>query len=194
MSMGHRLTVLKSVYDIKIRQGVPIEPEHYVPPCKAHSCHSSTSLMRGLQPWLQAGKIPWPRKMMLPESYSRSSFETNGSLTPSESFERSPRNIESCGRSFCPSFEWQRTARSRFPSIPTMIWRMIRWVSLLTPSRRRDEVAWACPTLRRRSMFFLARLHLQADQSLIFHSSRTINLPAAETSTRRPQPSQHQTT
>ena len=33
MSMGHRLTVLKSVYDIKIRQGVTIEPEHYVPPC-----------------------------------------------------------------------------------------------------------------------------------------------------------------
>lgn len=31
--MGHLLTILKAVYDVKIRQGVPIEPDHYVPPC-----------------------------------------------------------------------------------------------------------------------------------------------------------------
>ena len=32
-SVGHRLTLLKSVYDVKIRQDVPIDSEHYVPLC-----------------------------------------------------------------------------------------------------------------------------------------------------------------
>jgi len=32
-SLGHRLTILKGVYDIKIKQSVPIELDHYVPLC-----------------------------------------------------------------------------------------------------------------------------------------------------------------
>ncbi|KAK5162587.1 hypothetical protein LTR04_003340 [Oleoguttula sp. CCFEE 6159] len=31
-SLGHRLTVLKNVYETKVRQNVPIDPDHYVPP------------------------------------------------------------------------------------------------------------------------------------------------------------------
>ena len=34
MSMGHRLTILKDVYDIKVKQEIPSDPDHYVPPCK----------------------------------------------------------------------------------------------------------------------------------------------------------------
>jgi hypothetical protein len=30
-SVGHRLTILKSVYDVKKAQDVPIEPDHYMP-------------------------------------------------------------------------------------------------------------------------------------------------------------------
>lgn len=33
-SLGHRLTILKGVYNEKISQQVPIEPDHYVPLCK----------------------------------------------------------------------------------------------------------------------------------------------------------------
>ena len=33
-SVGHRLTILKSVYDIKIKQDIPIESDQYVPLCK----------------------------------------------------------------------------------------------------------------------------------------------------------------
>jgi hypothetical protein len=33
-SVGHRLTILKSVYDIKIKQDIPIETDHYVPLCE----------------------------------------------------------------------------------------------------------------------------------------------------------------
>lgn len=34
-SVGHRLTILKSVYDIKIKQDIPLESDHYVPLCKS---------------------------------------------------------------------------------------------------------------------------------------------------------------
>jgi protein STE50 len=33
-SVGHRLTILKNVYDIKVNQDIPIEPDDYVPPSK----------------------------------------------------------------------------------------------------------------------------------------------------------------
>lgn len=34
-SVGHRLTLLKAVYDIKVKQNVPLDPDHYVPICKS---------------------------------------------------------------------------------------------------------------------------------------------------------------
>lgn len=37
-SVGHRLTLLKSVYEIKVKQDVPIDSEHYVPLCKSRPC------------------------------------------------------------------------------------------------------------------------------------------------------------
>lgn len=30
-SIGHRLTLLKAVYDVKLKQNIPIDPDHYVP-------------------------------------------------------------------------------------------------------------------------------------------------------------------
>jgi len=33
-SVGHRLTILKSVYDTKVKQDVPLDPDHYIPLCK----------------------------------------------------------------------------------------------------------------------------------------------------------------
>jgi hypothetical protein len=33
-SVGHRLTILKSVYDVKKAQDVPIESDHYMPPSR----------------------------------------------------------------------------------------------------------------------------------------------------------------
>jgi hypothetical protein len=32
-SVGHRLTILKAVYEIKVKQNVPIDPDHYIPLC-----------------------------------------------------------------------------------------------------------------------------------------------------------------
>ncbi|KAL9640446.1 MAG: hypothetical protein Q9164_000265 [Protoblastenia rupestris] len=39
MSIGHRLTILKGVYDVKMKQGIPIDPDDYKPPCKHCSQH-----------------------------------------------------------------------------------------------------------------------------------------------------------
>lgn len=33
-SAGHRLTILKSVYETKMKQDIPIDPDHYVAPCE----------------------------------------------------------------------------------------------------------------------------------------------------------------
>ena len=34
-SVGHRLTVLKGVYEVKLKQNVPLAPDHYVPLCES---------------------------------------------------------------------------------------------------------------------------------------------------------------
>lgn len=37
-SVGHRLTILRAVYDKKIADDVPIEPDHFVPACEYGHC------------------------------------------------------------------------------------------------------------------------------------------------------------
>jgi len=34
VSVGQRLAILKAVYALKVRDGIPVEADHYVPPCK----------------------------------------------------------------------------------------------------------------------------------------------------------------
>ena len=33
-SVGHRLTILKGVYDVKMKQDIPIDSDHWIPPCR----------------------------------------------------------------------------------------------------------------------------------------------------------------
>lgn len=33
ISVGHRLTILKGVYDFKVKQEILVESDHYIPPC-----------------------------------------------------------------------------------------------------------------------------------------------------------------
>ena len=35
-TIGQRLSILKGVYNIKLAQGIPIESDHYVPPCECN--------------------------------------------------------------------------------------------------------------------------------------------------------------
>ncbi|KAH8705291.1 MAPKKK cascade protein kinase regulator Ste50 [Talaromyces proteolyticus] len=38
-SAGHRLTILKNVYETKVKQDIPIDPDHYVAPSADHNLH-----------------------------------------------------------------------------------------------------------------------------------------------------------
>lgn len=42
-SVGHRLTILKSVYEVKKAQEVPIESDHYVPLSTYQASHPLVS-------------------------------------------------------------------------------------------------------------------------------------------------------
>jgi protein STE50 len=42
-SVGHRLTILKNVYEIKVNQDIPIESDHYIPLCKAVPIATATA-------------------------------------------------------------------------------------------------------------------------------------------------------
>ncbi|CAD6444024.1 f383b0e4-d9b5-40ca-9f51-3802e1c0a5e3 [Sclerotinia trifoliorum] len=43
-SVGHRLTILKNVYDIKIKQDVPVEGDHYVPLSDVEAQYATATL------------------------------------------------------------------------------------------------------------------------------------------------------
>lgn len=34
ISVGHRLTILKSVYETKVKQDIPLDADHYIPLCR----------------------------------------------------------------------------------------------------------------------------------------------------------------
>ncbi|KAL1965703.1 hypothetical protein VTN77DRAFT_5203 [Rasamsonia byssochlamydoides] len=42
-SVGHRLTILKSVYETKVKQDVPIDPDHYIPLSADQSLHETAT-------------------------------------------------------------------------------------------------------------------------------------------------------
>ncbi|KAL2164276.1 hypothetical protein VTH06DRAFT_3492 [Thermothelomyces fergusii] len=48
-SVGHRLTILKSVYDVKKAQDVPIEPDHYLPPTAETQAQSSYATLKDIK-------------------------------------------------------------------------------------------------------------------------------------------------
>ncbi|KAI9818269.1 MAG: Adaptor for signal transduction [Thelocarpon impressellum] len=56
-SVGHRLTVLKSVYDVKIRQEVPVDSEHYVPLSAETDLQDSTATQADIARIIDSIKI-----------------------------------------------------------------------------------------------------------------------------------------
>lgn len=67
-SVGHRLTILKSVYDIKKTQDVPIEHDHYVPLCKSGPLVPMTACPRSTYAVLTAlSQLPMPKLSTPPQ-------------------------------------------------------------------------------------------------------------------------------
>ncbi|KAK3357311.1 protein kinase regulator Ste50 [Lasiosphaeria hispida] len=48
-SVGHRLTILKSVYDVKRAQDVPIESDHYIPPTAETEAQSANATLKDIR-------------------------------------------------------------------------------------------------------------------------------------------------
>jgi hypothetical protein len=68
-SVGHRLTILKAVYETKVKQNVPIEPDHYVPLCEPVRCTGYMTAANCHQPPSSPRKMLRPRKTTSPGSY-----------------------------------------------------------------------------------------------------------------------------
>jgi len=75
-SMGHRLTILKAIYEVKIRHKISIEIDHFVPLCKicklsSHKFHTNyPQLLASMPPRMGASL-----KKISTVSYTRSSQE-----------------------------------------------------------------------------------------------------------------------
>lgn len=114
MSVGHRLTILKGVYDIKVKQDIPFNPDHYIPPCMLENISPfdfpcTDSDQRPMQVCTTKPQL----KMTSPESSSRLRAGTGGYRTPKPSSERLRRIIAGSGTSCCRYLEWQKISHSR---------------------------------------------------------------------------------
>ncbi|KAI9840392.1 MAG: Adaptor for signal transduction [Sclerophora amabilis] len=56
-SAGHRLTLLKKVYDVKVKQDIPIDPEHYVPLSADTGAQAATATQEDIARIIQSIKI-----------------------------------------------------------------------------------------------------------------------------------------
>ncbi|KAI9837333.1 MAG: hypothetical protein M1819_000407 [Sarea resinae] len=56
-SVGHRLTVLKNVYDVKVAQGIPIDPDHYIPLSAEASMQDNTVTQEDIARIIQSIKL-----------------------------------------------------------------------------------------------------------------------------------------
>lgn len=45
-SVGHRLTILKSVYETKVKQDIPLDADHYIPLCMSLQSLGGSHLWR----------------------------------------------------------------------------------------------------------------------------------------------------
>ncbi|KAH8599590.1 hypothetical protein B0O99DRAFT_610791 [Bisporella sp. PMI_857] len=56
-SVGHRLTILKSVYDIKVKQDIPIETDNYVPLSADAEAQYATATLKDIQQLVEQLRI-----------------------------------------------------------------------------------------------------------------------------------------
>ncbi|PGH23785.1 hypothetical protein AJ80_02215 [Polytolypa hystricis UAMH7299] len=56
-SVGHRLTILKNVYEMKTKQGVPVDPDHYIPLSAEQSSLTETATQEDISRIIQSIRI-----------------------------------------------------------------------------------------------------------------------------------------
>lgn len=68
-SMGHRLTILKAIYEVKIRHKIPIEIDQFVPLCKICKHLRPETLLTIDSCWCQC-RCPWAHHSRRYQQYS----------------------------------------------------------------------------------------------------------------------------
>lgn len=116
MSVGHRLTILKGVYDIKIKQEIPFNPDHYIPPCMLENelPRKFSHLLTLHQRPMQACTIKRRPKKILPESSSQLRAGIGGYRVQKPSSGKSQKIIEGSGMSCYRCSGWPKINRSRY--------------------------------------------------------------------------------
>ncbi|KAK8030614.1 Protein STE50 [Apiospora arundinis] len=109
-SVGHRLTILKSVYDVKKAQDIPIESDHYVPQC---NCRSRSSICdsyperyqtsRGAAP--STRRKDEPRRARLAPSHRRLQALTRGHAAGFAAGQECPTTTAECERPGKPGLQ-----------------------------------------------------------------------------------------
>ncbi|KAK4639276.1 Mitogen-activated protein kinase adapter protein MST50 [Podospora bellae-mahoneyi] len=70
-SVGHRLTILKSVYDVKKAQDVPIESDHYMPPTAETEAQAANATLKDIQHLVQQLRVRDERISMFEQDLRR---------------------------------------------------------------------------------------------------------------------------
>ncbi|KAF8866725.1 BcSTE50, mitogen-activated protein kinase [Acephala macrosclerotiorum] len=74
-SVGHRLTILKSVYDIKIKQDIPIESDHYVPLSADAEAQYATATLKDIKQLVEQLRLRDERMSIAEEQLRRITAE-----------------------------------------------------------------------------------------------------------------------
>ncbi|RYP72421.1 hypothetical protein DL771_004216 [Monosporascus sp. 5C6A] len=70
-SVGHRLTILKSVYDVKKAQDVPIESDHYVPLSADAEAQYATATLKDIKQLVEQLRLRDERMNLLEQDFRR---------------------------------------------------------------------------------------------------------------------------
>lgn len=122
ISIGHRLTILKGVYDVKIKQEIPIDSDHWIPPCKTFSVCDCFRY----DEYTNSFKLPMLRPkiaLQLRTTYPASSNPWRSVIIVYKlsklKYERWPKNTAGYETSFYPWSERSKTSRNPFHTIQT---------------------------------------------------------------------------
>ncbi|KAK7751441.1 Mitogen-activated protein kinase adapter protein MST50 [Diatrype stigma] len=70
-SVGHRLTILKSVYDVKKAQDIPIESDHYVPRSADAEAQYATATLKDIKQLVEQLRLRDERMSLLEQDFRR---------------------------------------------------------------------------------------------------------------------------
>ncbi|KKY33821.1 putative protein kinase regulator ste50 [Diaporthe ampelina] len=168
-SVGHRLTVLKSVYDVKKAQDVPIENDHYVPLSADAEAQYATATLKDIKHLVEQLRLRDERMNLfeqdfrkLAEDFRRLREDMLPALRLAKDAQQPLPNRRGEGRNVVVtpgSYEWVRGPNRNLAVIPVTKYAL----TYVAPEHRRND-PWL-PVLPRRPADPLQPIHLPRGQT-----------------------------